>query len=176
MAVVERPINGSWRRERRFVRPGGLVSRLLQVLTFGLMLLALMLVAERSFDIAGQKLNDWRYGFPRSATVVAYVGHGDERVMPTWIQALNLNGQISVLVAPGGDVEQLQVLQGPYLVGLNSQYEVARPAVRDVNSDGHVDLLVTVRGEILIYINEDGTFRPISAEERANLIEEGYEV
>jgi hypothetical protein len=92
--------------------------------------------------------------------------------MPTHIIALNMSGQIKVLVLPGGDTDAMQVLTGPYLVGHDAPYETAMPALQDLDGDGHVDLLVTVRGESIVYLNKDGQFRLITPEERTELLGE----
>jgi hypothetical protein len=109
---------------------------------------------------------------PRTAQITAYVGHGDERRMPTHIVTLNLNGQVSTLVLPGGDATNLTVLPGPYIVGNTGQYAPAVPALRDVNEDGHVDLLVTVRNETVVYLNKNGQFVLITPAEQAALRED----
>lgn len=164
MAVVQRPMPG------RVVRQmSAKIGLLFQIATYVLALVALVLVVQRGV-VAGQRLlDDVRYGYPRSVRVLAYVGHGDERAMPTLLQTLNLRGQISVIVIPGGDVKQVQVLAGPYVVGSDGPYVVATPMLRDVNDDGHVDLVVTVRDEAIVYMNENGAFRMMTMEERATL-------
>jgi hypothetical protein len=140
--------------------------------TYLLALLAAGLLAQASLSWAGQQIDSLRYGFPRSGHLSGYVGHGDERTMPTHIITLNLSGQIKVLVLPGGDADAMQVLTGPYLVGRDAPYETAMPALQDLDGDGHVDLLVTVRGESIVYVNKDGRFRLITPEERTELLGE----
>jgi hypothetical protein len=137
-----------------------------------LVLVAVGLLVQTGLTWGQRQLDTMRYGFPRTAQITAYVGHGDERLGPTVIETRNINGQISVLVFPAGDASQINVLDGPYLVGPDAPYEVARPMLRDMNGDTHVDLLVEVRGELVVYINERGTFRLITAAERANLQEQ----
>lgn len=168
MAVEGRPINGGT-DVITVVRPAGpVIVGLLALLAFGLLFQAM-------FVWAGRQVDNMRYGFPRSVQISGYVGHGDERRMPSYIRTLNLDGQISVLVIPGGDTGQLQVLKGPYLVGNDGLYEVALPELRDVSGDGHVDLLVTVRGEVVVYINENEEFRLMNDEERTVLLTESFE-
>lgn len=104
------------------------------------------------------RIDDMRYGMPRTAHATAYVGHGDERHMPTHIITLNLAGQVSTLVLPGGAAEEVQVLPGPYIVGRDGAYAPAVPWLEDVDGDGHVDLLVTVREETVVYLNRHGQF------------------
>lgn len=166
MAVIQRPIQG--RLAQRTVRK---LSLLFQSITYVLALLALVLLVQRGAESGQRLLDDVRYGVPRSVHALAYVGHGNERSMPTVLQTLNLNGQISVLVIPGGDIKQLQVLEGPYVVGSDGPYVVPYLSLRDLNSDGHVDLVVTVRNEAIVYINDSGKFRTISAEEHATLMD-----
>jgi hypothetical protein len=40
---------------------------------------------------------------------------------------------------------------------------------QDVNADSHVDLLVSVDGQKLVYLNENGSFRPIRDDERSRV-------
>lgn len=168
MAVVRRTLD-----ERRPLWPlpfqRWLGTFWLPLLAYGLALLALVLVVERGLDIGQRTYDDMWYGFPRQVTVSDYVGHGDERSHPTVMQALNVNGQISILVLPAGNPQALQVLDGPYVVGRDGPYVVPYLDLQDVNGDTHADLLVTVREEIVVYINDDGQFRAMNEEEHALL-------
>lgn len=179
MAVVRRPLNGGaqagYRRPRAGLRGPriDLPLRPLALVVVGLLVLVAVGLLVQAGMVWGQRqLDTMRYGFPRTAQISAYVGHGDERLGPTVIETRNINGQISVLVFPAGNANQVNVLDGPYLVGPDAPYEVARPMVQDMNGDTHVDLLVEVRGELVVYINERGTFRLMTVEERADLQEQ----
>lgn len=172
MAIIERTLRG----QIAGVPGWSLASlRLLRGVIYGLALVALALVVQMALTHGQRLFDDVRYGYPRRASIVGYVGHGDERYSPTFIETLNMNGQISTLVVPGGDIEQLQVLEGPYVVGSDGSYIVAQPALQDMNDDGHVDLIVTVRDEAIVYMNEDGSFRIMTMEERAELAGEWNE-
>ncbi len=114
-----------------------------------------------------RSLDDVRYGFPRSVQINGYVGHGDERLSPTIIRTMNVGGQITTHVMPGGDASRVQVLKGPYLFGADNEYVVAQPELHNLNGDEHVDLLVNVRGEVLVYLNDNGNFRVGTPEELA---------
>jgi hypothetical protein len=169
LAVEEYRINGRpVRRQRRFGRTSGAV---LTVLAYGLALVASLVLVQHGFQYAQRMVNSVQisHGAPLSARIVGYVGHGDERNYPTVIETYNVGGQISVLVAPGGDFRDLTVLEGPYVMGSDGPFEMARPDLRDITGDGHVDLLVTVRNETVVYVNDDGQFRLITGEERARL-------
>jgi hypothetical protein len=153
-------------------QPAGWMVLLLRLVVYGLALLALALVVQHGAEHAQRTVDTLRYGYPRSVSMLGYVGHGDERYLPTMMETLNLNGQIHILIFPGGDVQQLQVLEGPYVVGKDGAYVVAHPSLRDITGDGHVDLLVTIRDEVIVYVNDDGKFRPVTMEERAKLADE----
>lgn len=169
MAVVSRPIKPD--RSGRAERLGRLrTTPLLMVLSYGLALLA-ALVLLQSVVVWGQRsMDSLRYGFPRRVVVAGFVGHGEDQGEPTRIITLNINGQVSMLELPGGDSRQLKVYEGPYLVGRDSMYVVPLPQLRDMNGDGHVDLLITVRDETLVYLNRDGAFHALTPEERAELV------
>jgi hypothetical protein len=83
--------------------------------------------------------------------------------------ALNLRGQISILELPGGDPAKIRAIVGPYLIGADGPFVVPHLSLQDVSGDGQVDLLLQVRDETVVYINDNGTFRLITAAERARL-------
>lgn len=166
MAVVRRSL-------KQGIETGAVVRSFSTLAVAALAFTAIGLLFQASLGWSQRQLDDFRYGFPRSVQITGYVGHGDERQQPSLIRTLNSAGQVSVLILPGGDANQIQVLSGPYLVGADRAYVAALPMLEDVNSDGHVDLLVDVRGEVVVYINENGAFRLIGAEERAVLQEQG---
>lgn len=173
MAVVQRPLNGRWKRAQHLQRTPR-APRMLHMLATALFIVALTMLVQRGIELGERRLNDWQYGFPRTASVSSTIGPEQARVPSLWVQTINLNGQITMLVIREGNTSQMQVIQGPYLVGSDGIYTVALPRLADVNADSQSDLVVAVRGELFIYINDAGTFRPITAAERATLVEGGY--
>mgnify|MGYP001060211205 CR=1 FL=1 len=120
------------------------------------------------------KMDDLKYGRPRTSQLDAFVGHGEANGTPSHFVAMNLNRRVTVLEFPGGDVNKPQVIVGPYLFGRAEDLTVVKLRVEDVNVDGKVDLLVQVKDERLVYINDGAAFRPITAEELAQLnLQEG---
>jgi hypothetical protein len=117
-------------------------------------------------------LDDVRYGSPRRVHLSGYVGHDDANSIPTQFIALNLDGQINILVLPGGDTDRLSILTGPYMVGADGSTIVPRLGLDDMDRDGHVDLLLTLRGETVVYLNKNGEFRLMTPEERATVMED----
>lgn len=171
MAVITRKTGSIGARLRQ---PSARWLLLAHLLTWALVFVAAGLVFQATLTWGQDRLNDLRYGNPRMAQISGYVGHGNERRMPTQIITLNLDGQVSTLVLPGGDATTVQVLPGPYIIGHDGPQAVALPELRDMNGDGHVDLLVTVRNEMVVYLNENGRFELVTPEEQ-EVLQEGME-
>jgi hypothetical protein len=173
MAVISRPTGNS----RHTALPGGVrqafSSWRTAALTYLLLLVLGYLLLTPVLAWGHRRLDDLRYGFPRATQLDGFVGHGEVSGEPTHLIALNLHGQISVLEIPGGDPAKVQAIAGPYLVGVDGQYVVPRLSLADANGDGQADLLLQVREEIVVYINENGTFRLITPAERARLASPG---
>jgi hypothetical protein len=165
MAVTSRPLKPT----RAPVRAGKALTWLLQASVFALALLALTLAVNAGLAWAQRTLDDLRYGVPRTTHLAGVVGGGDSAAAPTRFIGLNSDGQISVLVLPGGDVGRLAVLQGPYVIGDTGSTAVPLLSLADLTGDGAPDLLVTIRGEVVVYANHDGTFALLTPEERARL-------
>jgi len=173
LAVVAQPLQQS----RRIVLPGrerqALSSWWTTALTYLLLLLLGYLLLTPVFTWGQRRLDDLRYGFPRATHLDGFVGHGEESGDPTHLMALNLRRQISILELPGGDPTKTRVLAGPYLIGADGSHVVPHLALQDVNGDGSADLLLQVRDEVVVYVNENGTFRLITSAERARLVAPG---
>jgi hypothetical protein len=116
-----------------------------------------------------RRIDDLRYGVPRTVQLDGYVGHHEADGAPTHFVAFNLHRQISVLEFPGGDPVQVHVLTGPYLVGSDGEDVAPHLALRDINGDGRDDLALQLRDEVVYYINDQDTFRLITPAERAQL-------
>lgn len=113
--------------------------------------------------------DDLRYGRPRTTQVDAFVGHEEAGGQPTHLMAVNLNRQAMIIELPGGDLAKARTINGPYLFGANEDLTPLTLAIRDIDNDGHVDLLLNVRNEQVVYLNKDGTFRMPTPVEQAAL-------
>jgi hypothetical protein len=168
MAVVSRPM----RSDRRAALIGGvrrvLASGWQAVLAYVLLLVLGYALLTPVFTWGQRRVDDLRYGYPRTTQIEGFVGHA-EKGAPTHLMALNLHGQVSVLEIPGGDATQVRSFGGPYLVGADGRYVVPHLALRDLTADGQDDLLLQVREEIVVYVNENGTFRLMTPAERLQL-------
>ncbi|WP_026370389.1 hypothetical protein [Kallotenue papyrolyticum] len=173
MAVTSRDLQHTGALRRQSLRPVPMVatyqrvSRLPYVLTLLLCLGAIGLVANNVLTWAQIKLDDLRYGRPRTMQLAGFVGHNEAAGVPTQFVAMNLNRRVVVFEIPGGDPSQTRTLSGPYLFGANEHLTPVRLALADVNADQQPDLIVTVKNEQIIYINENGAFRLITPAERA---------
>jgi hypothetical protein len=168
MAVTSRPLVARDRGGGIQLRHRA-ASLLLTFLAYTLALLALAVLIQTELNWAQRRLDDWRYGFPRTTSLDAFVGHGEAQALPTHLRAVNLHGQVVVVEFPGSDAARTAVLSGPQLVGRDAVYVVPKLALRDMNDDGHVDLLLTLKGETVVYLNQDGAFQLPSPEEIATL-------
>jgi hypothetical protein len=165
MAVTSRLLTSA----RAAARPGRLLAWLLQASLYVIVLLSFTLVVNHGLGWAQRTLDDLRYGMPRTVQLSAVVGAGDSVANPTHFIALNIDGQISVLVLPGGDANRLVTLPGPYVIGDYGRAAVPVLSLADLTGDGAPDLLLTIRGETIVYGNQAGTFALLTPEERVRL-------
>jgi hypothetical protein len=136
-------------------------------LALGAALCATLLVTvTTAADWARVQLDDLRYGRPRTTHLTAFVGHNDGDGLPTQLIAVNLNRRITVIELPGSDPARIRTLAGPYLVGKDEDLTVATMRLLDVNGDSHPDLLLRVKSEELVYVNDQGEFRLMTRAER----------
>jgi hypothetical protein len=113
--------------------------------------------------------DDMKYGRPRTMQAHAYVGHNETNGKPSHFIAQNIDGQVNIIQYPGNDTSKTRVIQGPRLFGKNAALAPVILEFQDVNADSHVDLLVSVDGQKLVYLNESGSFRPIREDERSRV-------
>lgn len=155
----------------------GLFSNNLTLIAYGvttvLALLALYALLSTAITWGRMKIDDIRYGRPRTFQLEAFVGHHEEQGIPTRMIAMNMDRQVVVMVLPGGDATRVHTLKGPYLFGNGEDLTPATLRLEDVNTDGNVDLILQVKNEAIIYINRDSMFQLISPEERQQLIQRG---
>lgn len=119
--------------------------------------------------------DDMTYGRPRITRMEAAVGHNEATGNKTIFVAQNIRGQISITEFPGGDPAKTRVIIGPTLFGKDKDLIPVKLQVKDVNADGQADLIAIADEQQLIYINENGNFRPINEAERNKLRNLGKE-
>ncbi|HEY6542941.1 MAG TPA: hypothetical protein VIZ18_18510, partial [Ktedonobacteraceae bacterium] len=109
--------------------------------------------------------NDIHYGRPRTFQVDAVVGHNDSTSNPSHFIALNLNGRIEVIEFPGGDASKARIYIGPQLYGNGQELIPVMISFVDVNGNHHPDMIIHFQDTNIVYINDQGGFRPANANE-----------
>lgn len=170
MAITSRDLHPE-RRTVVSLPSAGSASKLAYVVTFGLALVALYVLLSGVLGWAQVKIDDMRYGRPRTFQLAAMVGHGEESGTATQLIAMNLNRQVMIIEVPGGDATKTRSLVGPYLFGAGEDLTPVTMRLADVNGDGAADLLVQVKNEEMVYMNRNGGFELLSAEERQQLLQ-----
>lgn len=165
MAVTTRPLKPA----RASAQVGHRLPWMLQGSIYVIALVTFALVLSRGIEWSRRTLDDLRYGMPRTVHLTGVVGGGDTAATPTRFIGLNLDGHVSVLVAPAGDTSRMAFLPGPYVIGNDGRTAVPLLSLADLTGDGAPDLLLTIRGEMIVYVNHDGTFALFTPEERARL-------
>jgi hypothetical protein len=142
------------------------ITTMLLLITLVLTMAAVYLFVGTVVSAGQEFVNDVRYGRPRTTHLSGFVGHNEASGQQSHFIGLNLNRQVVVLQLPGGDAEQIRMLPGPYLFGAGEDLTPVNLGLEDMDGDGYVDLLVTVRNEQVVYLNKDGAFRlPTNAEQ-----------
>jgi hypothetical protein len=111
-------------------------------------------------------LDDLRYGRPRTFQIDAYVGHNEAPGMPSHFLAVNLHGRIEIIELPGGDASHARIYIGPQLYGSDADLIPVTLSFIDVNGDKKPDMIMNFQGTHVVFINDQGGFRPLRPEER----------
>jgi hypothetical protein len=131
--------------------------------------LAVYVMVSMAVEWVQVKADDFQYGRPRTMQVDAFVGHGETEGVPTHFVAMNVNRRVTVLEFPGGDATKATAIVGPYLFGEGEDLTPVQASVQDVNADAKPDLVLTVKNEQLIYLNDGSTFTLMTPEQRLAL-------
>ena len=131
-----------------------------------LAMLALIAVLSIVTNWFATSLNDLRYGRPRTFQMDAYVGHSESPGMPSHFLAINLHGRIEIIELPGGDASHARIYIGPQLYGSDADLIPVTLSFIDVNGDHKPDMIINFQGTQVVFINDQGGFRPLHPEER----------
>lgn len=174
MAVTRRDLNRHRWTPRVYLHPSLVFPQLpmyrgFNLFAWGLFLIALSMAVTSLWSFGQARLDDLRYGPTRAFHLTQHVGHGGNG-QPSHLIALNLDRQVVVIDIPGSDPSQTRTIVGPYLFGANENLTPVLLDLHDYNNDAMLDLVVKVKNEKLVYINQDGAFRPITADERLQFL------
>lgn len=107
------------------------------------------------------------YGYPRTYQTDMRVGHHDEQ-KPSHFMAVNLGGHIMVVEIQGGDGASTKIYLGPIFYGPLADKHPVLLKFKDVNHDGKPDMLILVDNQEVVFINDQGQFRPLKPNEHAD--------
>ena len=126
---------------------------------------------EQALIWGNNELNTLRYGYPRTFQVDAVVGHQDSARNPSHFEAINLHGQIEVIEWPGGNAAQARIYVGPQIGGPDNDLAPVTVRFVDLNGDGKPDMVMTAIGEQIVFINDQGSFRPMRPDEQGPVMQ-----
>ncbi len=113
--------------------------------------------------------DDATYGRPRTFQFDAVFGHSDSAANPTHIIIVNLSRHIVVIELPGGDPGHARIYSGPTLFGDGLDLTPVTGRAIDVNGDGKLDLVLYVQDQRIVFINDNGQFRPLKPREHITI-------
>ena len=102
----------------------------------GVGMLVTVLVSQVVVPWGLKTADDVRYGYPRTTQVDHYVGHEQGGISSHFV-AMNLQGQITVVDLPGGNLKGAQLLVGPRLLGKGA--DLAPVRLDFVGASSHPD-------------------------------------
>lgn len=170
MAVQSRELRNE--RRAQITLPVKNVGNIAYIVTGILALLAVYVLLSSVIGAGRVFVDDIKYGRPRTFHLTANVGRAEEANAPTHLIAMNLDRQVVIVEIPGGDSSKVRTLPGPYLFGAGEDLTPVTMRLSDMNGDAADDLIVRVKDEEMVYINRDGAFNLITAEERQQLIQQ----
>jgi hypothetical protein len=155
----------------RPARAANLPNGLFYTLVLLLVIVLVNLIMSPVLSWGRTKLDDIRYGRPRTVQTAAFVGHDETNGLPSHFVAMNLERRVVILEMPGGDASKTRTIIGPYLFGAGEDLTPVLLRFEDVNADKRPDMLVNVKQEEMVYINDaaENGFRIITAEELSRL-------
>lgn len=154
MAVMQRELRYPSAIQRREVRHGARTGAVLTLFAFGLALWLAYTVTSAALAWGQVKLDDIRYGYPRTFQADGYLGYGEASGLPTHFTVINAHRQVLILIVPGTNPAHVSVIRGPYLYGADQDFSPATLTLRDANNDGAPDLVLHVAGQTFTYLND----------------------
>jgi hypothetical protein len=110
--------------------------------------------------------DDLHYGRPRTFQIDAFVGHNEAAGTPSHFIAINLNGHIEIIEFPGGDGSKARIYLGPQMYSTGDDLIPVTLSFADVNGDHQLDMIIHFQSSRIVFINDQGGFRPLRPEER----------
>lgn len=142
--------------------------------TIALALVALFVLLDHGSTWARASINHVRVldNSPYVFSMYADVGHSDVAGKPSLLLAVNDQRQVRILEITGNEADDIRVLPAPYLFGANEDQTPVTMRLLDVNQDSANDLIVTIKNEEIIYLNQEGEFALLDPAEHQQLVEQ----
>ena len=166
--TVARPVPTT-PRPKLVLRKSKVVRQTHPLLYLGLGMIAMLLLWTLLSGIFGwfaTTIDDIRYGRPRTYQTDQFVGHSEQSGTPSHFIAINLNRRIEIIELPGGDATHAKIYLGPQLYGANDDLTPVTLTFVDVNGDHKPDMIVNFQSSRIVFINAQGSFRPLLPAER----------
>jgi hypothetical protein len=163
------PIEAGWQRIAGAATVHGRGLSFLRLVTIVLVVWASYLLIDATVTQAQRLFGSIHYTERPMTQLAGFVGHNETSGMPSYFLGINMDRQVTVVQFPGGDTTKARVLEGPYLFGEDGAQAMVNLGLEDINQDGHVDLLVTVSNEQVVYLNKNGEFRLPTVEEQGHI-------
>jgi len=122
-----------------------------------------------------QRINDIRYGNPRTYQTDFVVGHGgDSEARPSHFIAVNLHRQAIVTEFMAGDPAKFVIYVAPvYIAGDGGDLAPVTVEFRDVAGDSKVDMIIRVhlpsQDQLFVFVNDGTKFRPPNNSDKIRL-------
>lgn len=161
--LTKAPKSGRIRSKRRFWHG----AHPLLYLGVGMIaMLALWTLLTSAISWWNTTWDDLHYGRPRTFQIDAFVGHNEAAGTPSHFIAINLNGHIEIIEFPGGDGSKARIYLGPQMYGTGDDLIPVTLSFADVNGDHQLDMIIHFQSSRIVFINDQGGFRPLRPEER----------
>lgn len=162
-------------REQREASQLSPFKRFHWLLYVGVGMLAMLVIFVLGSWVVGwgsQRLDDMRYGNPRTYQIDKFVGDGDSAQHPSHFIAMNLNRQAIVVQFVGGDPTKSFVYVAPVLIG--GEGGNLAPVTVDFSNitghtDGKLDMIITIhlaQNQQFFFVNDGNGFRPSNANDK----------
>jgi len=121
------------------------------------------------------RLDDLRYGNPRTYQIDAVVGHGGDALdHPSHFIAVNLNRQAIVVEFPAGkQAGALSYVVPYYILGPGGDLTPITLEFRDVTGDGKHDMIIHMhlqsQDQTYVFVNDGAKFRPPTTKDNIHL-------
>ena len=168
MRTIARPVPTT-PRPKVLLKKSKAVRQAHPLLYLGIGMIAMLLLWTLLSSIFGwitTTVDDIRYGRPRTYQTDQFVGHSEQSGTPSHFLAINLNRRIEIIELPGGDATHAKIYLGPQLYAANDDLTPVTLTFLDVNGDHKPDMIVSFQSSRIVFINDQGGFRPLLPAER----------